>query len=389
MNINRHNYETFFLLYVDNELSAADRKAVDVFVQKNPDLLMELQMLQQTVVQADDIVLDKKDWLFMEESVSTLQENLLLYADDELTHADKKSIEALLATDKTARAEWSILQQTKLQPDTTIEFAGKQSLYRTEGARVIGITWWRVAAAAVLLAFALWAGVSVYKNNFNTVAGKDGLVNNNKIKNTQTKNATSVNEATAEIQPTEKITPENNVIAVDQKPQPDQKMGISKKNEEINNKPDNKITKENIVKQTTSTKKPNNNLPKPYFENINKATSNETTAASVIPENNKISKVSGNSTEVVRTNPKENTGNSIVTELNKNKTDESTAAILVANKKITDENNNLRYLNVDDDKEKRTAFSGFLRKAKRMIERTTNVKTGDGIKVAGFEIALK
>ena len=39
--------------------------------------------------------------------------------------------------------------------------------------------------------------------------------------------------------------------------------------------------------------------------------------------------------------------------------------------------------------QKRTALGGFIRKAKRVLERNTNVKTGDGIKIAGFEIALK
>ncbi len=171
MNINRHNYETFFLLYVDKELSAAERKAVDVFVQENPDLQMELALLQDTVMSADDIVLAKKDWLYMEEDITALQENLLLYADDELNRADKKTIEAVLATDKPAQKEWAILQQTKLQPDMEVVFADKQSLYRKEPGRVVAFTWWRVAAAAVLLGFGIWTGVSVYKNSNTTKTG--------------------------------------------------------------------------------------------------------------------------------------------------------------------------------------------------------------------------
>ncbi len=134
MNINRHNYETFFLLYVDKELSAADRKAVELFVHENPDLQMELSLLQDTILNADDVVLEKKDWLYMEDGISALQENLMLYADDELSADDKRTIEALLATDKSASIEWNILRQTKLEPETSIVFADKNSLYRTEGA---------------------------------------------------------------------------------------------------------------------------------------------------------------------------------------------------------------------------------------------------------------
>ena len=48
-NINRHNYETFFLLYIDNELSVTEKKTVDEFVDANPDLQEELIMLQQSI----------------------------------------------------------------------------------------------------------------------------------------------------------------------------------------------------------------------------------------------------------------------------------------------------------------------------------------------------
>ena len=148
MNINRHNYETFFLLYVDNELSAADRKAVELFVQENTDLGEELVSLLETTLPAETISFDAKNKLYKNELSEELQENLLLQLDKELAPADVQKMEALIASDMNAGKEWKILQQTKLDPNEKIVFENKNILYRHEGSRVITMRFWRVAAAA-------------------------------------------------------------------------------------------------------------------------------------------------------------------------------------------------------------------------------------------------
>src|SRR6187551_1601596 len=101
MNINRHNYESYFLLYIDNELPVAERKAVDEFVQANPDLREELVMLQQSILQPGDIVFKEKERLIQYESGDiNMQEKLLLHLDNELLSLEKIELEALIDTDK-------------------------------------------------------------------------------------------------------------------------------------------------------------------------------------------------------------------------------------------------------------------------------------------------
>ena len=124
------------------------------------------------------------------------------------------------------------------------------------------------------------------------------------------------------------------------------------------------------------------------MQNVNSNKSNVVTSSNVSSENNNGVRVSGNNDAVVKINTKEN--KTSLEDLNVGKTNESNTAVQVVNTDKTDEGeNNARYLNVDNNKEKRSALAGFIRKAKRVLERTTNVKTGEGVKIAGFEIALK
>jgi hypothetical protein len=53
MQINESTYETFFLLYIDNELSAKERLDVEDFIAKNPSYADSLEALKATVVGQD------------------------------------------------------------------------------------------------------------------------------------------------------------------------------------------------------------------------------------------------------------------------------------------------------------------------------------------------
>jgi len=99
MKIDRHNYEEYFLLYVDNELSVDQKKQVELFVKENPDLEEELVMLQRSRLIPDDkIVFNEKHLLMREENnsfinVSNYEEWLVLYVDDELNEKEKLAVE--------------------------------------------------------------------------------------------------------------------------------------------------------------------------------------------------------------------------------------------------------------------------------------------------------
>ncbi|MFZ1533860.1 MAG: hypothetical protein WAT14_06795, partial [Chitinophagaceae bacterium] len=57
MNINYHNYEECFILYMDNELSGDERRMVEAFVQQHPELKEELDLLLQYKLTPDTSVI--------------------------------------------------------------------------------------------------------------------------------------------------------------------------------------------------------------------------------------------------------------------------------------------------------------------------------------------
>lgn len=69
MDINKNNYEEFFLLYADNELSNSEKEVVEAFVRENIDLKDEFLITQLTIISPDqDIKINDKSFLLKKET---------------------------------------------------------------------------------------------------------------------------------------------------------------------------------------------------------------------------------------------------------------------------------------------------------------------------------
>lgn len=64
MELNEKTYETYLLLYIDNELSAEERNAFEAHIQANPNLQSSLDALKNTVQKAPHIVFEDKALLY-------------------------------------------------------------------------------------------------------------------------------------------------------------------------------------------------------------------------------------------------------------------------------------------------------------------------------------
>ena len=371
MNINRHNYEEFFLLYVDNELTTADRKSVEQFIQENPDLAGELELFRQTSLVTDDAIVYKgKEMLMKNESdtpitMNNYEEWLVAYLDNELVPADRMKFERFADLHPSVKEELSIFQQTKLQPETDIIFENKQVLYRKEEkVRVITLQWWKVSVAAAII---LTIGVTTY-----TVLNRDTKIpavvaasGNNPVNSKQNDATKPDSDIKKEERNLPVVSENNDAIAstkkADDKVEPTRvhKTG----NENLQKKiPRSAINRNDVMAKTSDPVKPID------------VTDNKKSIETKIIENTVAGKKeidpSKNTVAVNNNVDKQNISNGIVT----NNTDKPYDNKETAQETTTDTG---AVFASNNEEGKNKKFRGFFRKATRVFEKRTNISAAD------------
>ena len=145
------NYEEFFVLYMDNELSNDEMRQVDAFLIEHPDLQAEFEILAGTKLPAETFVINKEDLLADSMKLNTIDEELLLYIDDELSADKKKIVELELSSNSNYQLQHQLLLNAKLDAGETIIYPDKRELYHRTERRIVGMKVWMSAAAAVMV----------------------------------------------------------------------------------------------------------------------------------------------------------------------------------------------------------------------------------------------
>jgi hypothetical protein len=129
MEINQHNYEHYFLMYIDNELSAEEKAAVNDFIMQYPNYANKLETLQQLKISPDILIYENKFSLY---KLSEQDQQCITYLENEMTNEEKASFENKLFANTSLQSIVKQWQGAFLTTPTNIEIAPnfKISLYK-------------------------------------------------------------------------------------------------------------------------------------------------------------------------------------------------------------------------------------------------------------------
>lgn len=362
--INKDNYEEYFLLYADNELSEEERIEVEVFVKLFPELEEEFNMIKRTVTIPDENVSFDKSFLLKDEvstfiNLNNYEEVFVLYHDNELDESKRSLTERFVNLHPEFEDEFSLFEQAKFESESVV-FPNKDLLYRKEtSGKVVPIRVWKMLAAAVLIGFGVWVAlpfissnkqvptVALNDNQVKTEVLKPGFDTVEKVKNDPVQ--------IAEVTPRESSTKEVKAqTATSEKPTLKNELAVATVK---------KIAKPRLVEKQIE--------PNYLEEKIKNLQANDN--AELVAINNMDTKSPGKESGKIKniTEPKELHIDQVDPRIQTTHSAQEATYADFSNEK--NNNENYVFYNVSASEFKKTKVGGFLKMVKRMVERTNPI----------------
>ncbi len=129
MNINKNNYEAYFLDYHEGNLTPQEVADVLLFVQNHPELKEELESFENfSIKDYPTILFENKADLKKKITEANREEYFIKAVENILTPAEKQLLDDYIKQHPHVIVDYHLFQQTKLQANTSIVFENKDRI---------------------------------------------------------------------------------------------------------------------------------------------------------------------------------------------------------------------------------------------------------------------
>ena len=374
MKININNYEEYFLLYLDNELSTSEKQEVEEFLDQNPKYKRELELLLKAKVDPAPSHNSFESSLFKLPSGINAEEAMLLDVDGELSPVQLAELEELSKSFPQLLKEREVMNTLTLKDDEQISFRDKAVLYRHE-SRVVSFRLWKPAIAAALIGAGLFFGLDQInrpdKAELAAIVEDSAPLNNDALKNEKKPGTSAVKRNSVD---------DGNEL-VESTTEPKAEPGKTLLAAVHVSEPGKKSVKANANAASFVERKKE---AVPVLENINNLERNNQAYTPVSLQ--KRMELNMAPPDDVKVDVERLTASRpLDADLT---TQQSEYARTIAG---DSENSSSigHVLIVDEEKVNRSKLGGFVRKVKRTIEKKTKINLPDEVRLGGFEIAIK
>lgn len=179
--VTKHNIEELLVDKTEGQLSAGDEQAVDRFIEANPEYKKELELLSKTKLVADGAeTFEAKDQLkrgATSINESNFEQYVISASEGLLNQEELKAFNSFVASHQKYRKALALYTATRLQPDLSVVYEGKEDLKRRNKGGIIwfsaGIRYSAAAVLVVLLSVYFWMKYNDTDRNDKDMANND------------------------------------------------------------------------------------------------------------------------------------------------------------------------------------------------------------------------
>lgn len=164
--ITRNNYEEFFIDYIEGEIGAQDKEALEAFLIQHPDLKKELDEMMNIDFTCDAAPVENKSTSLKE---IPFQENFddfcIAHLEGDLNTYETEAFEAYMASHSEKKKDFSLYKKTKVSADSSIVFSNKKGLKKKNKAILFRQFVFTTLATAASIAILISVWTTEIENN--------------------------------------------------------------------------------------------------------------------------------------------------------------------------------------------------------------------------------